>query len=200
MSAFWAGAAITQQIGLQRKIESYRQPSGQVPDLPDLAVGQDDPLDTLVDGVHLDLAQMPGAELGGTALDLNESDELLGDAHAVVGELSLDQVLGRQVLFVVAQALAQEVGDQQPGITLVGVAGDQVGQGLSETPDSRPDTIACFALPLGHLTSGRLVHSRDCSPGAGGSHLGHLSSDHCPRHWNAHVCHTVPFSPNRPRG
>ena len=35
-----------------------------MPDLPDLAVGQDDLLNALVDGMHLDLAQVRGAELG----------------------------------------------------------------------------------------------------------------------------------------
>jgi hypothetical protein len=113
-----SGAAITQQINFQRRVENYGQSSGEVPDLPDLAVGQDDPLNALVDGVHLDLAQVPGAELGRAALDFDESDELLGDADPVVGELSLDLVFGGEVfVFVVSQALAQEVRNQQPGVT-----------------------------------------------------------------------------------
>jgi len=37
---------------------------GRMPGLPDLAVGQDDLLSALVDGLHLDLAQVRGAELG----------------------------------------------------------------------------------------------------------------------------------------
>jgi hypothetical protein len=44
---------------------------------------------------------MPGAQLGRAALDLDEGDELLGDPDPVVGELTLDLVLGRQVFVLV---------------------------------------------------------------------------------------------------
>lgn len=58
-----------------------------------------------------------------TALDLNERDELLVDANAVVCKLSLDLVLGRQVLVLVEpQRFAEKVGDQQTCVALVGVA------------------------------------------------------------------------------
>jgi hypothetical protein len=56
---------------------------------------------------------MLGVQLGGGPLDLDERDELLVDAHAVVGKLALDRVLGGQVgVLVVAERLAEEVGHQ----------------------------------------------------------------------------------------
>jgi hypothetical protein len=49
--------------------------------------------------------------------------------HAVISELALDLIFDGEVLvLVVGEAITQEVGYEQPGIALVGVAGDQVSQ------------------------------------------------------------------------
>jgi hypothetical protein len=65
-----AGWLIAKQVHLKGEIHRYWETTGDVVDLPDRPVGQDDPLDALVDGVHLDLAQVPGRELGGDPVDL----------------------------------------------------------------------------------------------------------------------------------
>jgi hypothetical protein len=56
---------IAEQIDLKGQVDDNRQAAGDVVDLPHRPVGQDDPLDPFVDGVHLDLAQVAGRELGG---------------------------------------------------------------------------------------------------------------------------------------
>jgi hypothetical protein len=65
------------------------------------------------------LAQVLRAQLGRGALDLNERHQLPGDPHAVAGELPLDLVFGVVFVFVVAGPIAREIGDQQPGVTLI---------------------------------------------------------------------------------
>src|ERR1700735_1279364 len=61
-------ATFAQQITLQGHGEFHWQASGQVPCLPYLAIGEDHPLDALVDGVHLDLPQGLDAQLGRAAV------------------------------------------------------------------------------------------------------------------------------------
>lgn len=52
--------------------------------LPCLPVGEDQPLETLLDGVRFDLPEMASVELLGGPLDLDERDELLVDPDAVI--------------------------------------------------------------------------------------------------------------------
>jgi hypothetical protein len=47
---------IAEQIDLKGQVDDNRQAAGDVVDLPHRPVGQDDPLDAFVDGVHLHLA------------------------------------------------------------------------------------------------------------------------------------------------
>ena len=47
-----------------------------------------------------------------------------------------------------SQAVAEEVGDQQAGVALVGVAGDQVGQRPAEPSDCGSQAVARLGLPL----------------------------------------------------
>ena len=42
-----------------------------------------------------------------------------GDPHPVAGEFPLDLVFGVVFVFVVAGPIAREIGDQQPGVTLI---------------------------------------------------------------------------------
>ena len=67
-------ATLAEQIHFERQVDDDGQAGSEVVDLPDLAVGEDRPLDALVDGVHLDLPQVLGTELGGAVLDLDERD------------------------------------------------------------------------------------------------------------------------------
>jgi hypothetical protein len=144
------GRLIAEQVDLKGEVDDNGQAAGDVVDLPDRSVGQDDPLDPFVDRVHLDLAQVTGRELGRDPFDLDEGDQLAIDAQPVVGELALDLVLGGQVgVLVEAQAVAEEVGDQQAGVAFVGVAGDQVGQRLAVPADGALEAIAGLGLPLG---------------------------------------------------
>ncbi len=57
---------------------------------PHRSVGEDDPLDALVDGVCLDLAQVAGREVRGDPLDLDEGHQIgegLADADPKGGDL-----------------------------------------------------------------------------------------------------------------
>jgi hypothetical protein len=79
-----------------------------------------------------------------TRLTSNEGDQLAVDAQPVVGELAFDLVFGGEVgVLVEAQAVAEEVGDQQAGVAFVGVTGDQVGEGLAAPADRCPQAVAC---------------------------------------------------------
>ena len=143
------GRLLPEQVDLKGQVDDNGQAAGDVVDLPHRPVGQDDPLDALVDGIHLHLAQVAGRELGRDPLDLDEGDQLAIDAQPVVGELALDLVLGGEVgVLVEAQAVAEEVGDQQAGVAFVGVAGDQVGQRPVEPPDGGLQSIPGLGLPL----------------------------------------------------
>ncbi len=105
------GALIGEQIHIQRKVDQHRQTTGQVIHLPGSTVGEDDPLHTFIDRIHLYLTQMLGGQLGGDPLHLDEGDQFTVEAHAVVCELPLDLVLGGQVgvlLFHVAPARPKE--------------------------------------------------------------------------------------------
>src|SRR4029450_14048451 len=69
---------------------------------------------------------------GAPPVDLDEGHQLAINAQPVVGELALDLVLGGQVgVLVKAEAVAEKVSDQQAGIALVGITGDQIGQRLT---------------------------------------------------------------------
>jgi len=93
----------------------------------------------------------------------------------VVGELALDLVLGSEVgVLVEAQAVTEEVGDQQAGVAFVGVAGDQVGERLAVAADRRLQAVPGLGFPL-RCTAGlgllrRLGHRRrdiTCDHGGG---------------------------------
>jgi len=75
--------------------------------LPPGAVGEDDPLDTFVERVGLDLPEVFCSQLGSDALDLDEGDKVLVYADSVVSELASNLVLGTEVLELVE---AQRVG------------------------------------------------------------------------------------------
>ena len=92
---------------------------------------------------------MAGRELGRDPFDLDEGHQLAIDAQPEVGELAFDLVLGGEVgVLVKAQAVAEEVGDEQAGVAFVGVAGDQVGQWLAVPPDRRLQAVPGLGLPL----------------------------------------------------
>jgi hypothetical protein len=83
------GALIGEQIHIQRKVDQHWQTTGQVIHLPGSTVGEDDPLRTFIDRIHLYLTQMLGSQLGGDPLHLDESDQFTVEARAVVCELPL---------------------------------------------------------------------------------------------------------------
>lgn len=60
---------IPEQVDLKSKVDHHRQAARDVVDLPHGPIGQDDPLDAFVDGVHLDLTEMPRRQFGGDSLD-----------------------------------------------------------------------------------------------------------------------------------
>jgi len=72
------------------------------------------------------------------------------NADPVVGELTLDLVFGGQVsVLIEPEAVAEEIGDQQPGVAFVGVAGHQVSQRLAVAADGGLEAVAGLDLPLG---------------------------------------------------
>jgi hypothetical protein len=72
---------------------------------------------------------------------LGASDTLTPDLGMTTDQLN---PLGPQP---VVEALY--AGDQQPGVALVGVTGDQVGEGLAVAADRCPHAATGFGLPLG---------------------------------------------------
>ncbi|GAA4103052.1 hypothetical protein GCM10022248_90330 [Nonomuraea soli] len=76
--------------------------------------------------------------------------KLLVDADPVVCEFALYLIFsGQFIVLVVAQAVTEEVGDKESGVSFVGIARDQVGQRLGVAADSCLDPIAGISLPLG---------------------------------------------------
>jgi len=97
-----------------------------------------------------------GVQPSGHPLDFDEGGQVLVDADAVVCEVTLDLVLGGQVcVLVVAEAGTQKVGDEEPGVPLVGVTSNQVRERLVEPLDRRLDLFPGVGLPL-WCAAGRL--------------------------------------------
>jgi hypothetical protein len=108
-----------------------------------------------------------GGEFGRHPLDLDERDRLPVDAHPVVGELAFDLVFGGEVgVLVEAQRVAQEVGDQQAGVALVGVAGGEVGERLAEAAQAGAQPLTRLGLPFGRRPRGGLLRGFTSSASA----------------------------------
>jgi len=133
---------------------------------------------------------MVDVQFGGAPLNLDEGDELLGDPHTVVSKFAPDLVLSGEILIlVIAEAIAQEVSNKQPGIALIGITGDQFSEWPAETPDSHSNSIASISLPLGQGPSRRLLLRGDRRAAATCPDLNYRSVS---QHYARLVCHAVP--------
>ncbi|MGH8945016.1 MAG: hypothetical protein ACRDVL_02570 [Acidimicrobiia bacterium] len=143
-------SSCAKKVCLKRQVDLDRYAVAKVEDLPLGPVGQDSPLHTLVDGIHLNLPKLPRRQFRFDALDLDERNQVAVDAHPIIGELTSNLVFGSQVFVCVeAETLTEKVCDQQTGVTLIGIPRQKVGEWLAEFPDGTPKPVASLCLPTG---------------------------------------------------
>jgi len=94
-------------------------------------------------------AQAARVEVLAAAFHFDEGEDVVPHLQPVVDGLVLGAVFGGDlVVLVVAQPVAEEVGDQQPGVAFVGVPVDEVLQGPGEPLQRCVELAADVGFPL----------------------------------------------------